>query len=48
MALLGWETIREGLSLLWSQVYKPDDGVDLGAMADDTKAAWLERGWVVP
>ena len=34
-----------GLSLLWSQVYKPGQGVDLGAVADGSKAEWLARGW---
>jgi hypothetical protein len=36
----------ERLPLLWSQVYKPGDGVDLGAVADDNKADWLARGWI--
>ena len=36
-----------GLTLLWSQVYKFGAGVDLGALADNEKAHWLARGWRV-
>jgi hypothetical protein len=38
----------EGLSLLWSQVYRHGDGVDLGALADENKGFWLARGWIEP
>jgi hypothetical protein len=35
-----------GDSFLWSEVHKPGQGRELGAVADQHKAAWLVRGWV--
>jgi hypothetical protein len=30
---------------LWSEVYRPGLGRELGAVADEHKAAWVARGW---
>jgi hypothetical protein len=34
-----------GDRFLWSEVFRPGLGRELGAVADEHKAAWLERGW---
>jgi hypothetical protein len=46
---------RHGLELrmsvgdrfLWSEVFRPGLGRELGAIAEEHKAAWVERGWSV-
>ena len=35
-----------GRDLLWSQVFRPGDGRDLGTVAADTLQGFQSRGWV--
>ena len=34
-------------SLLWSEVHRPGAGRQIGAIADEHKAAWIAKGWTV-